>query len=85
MRSVSLDTLNGLLDKAQAKLSADILKQSLDDSIKFADMEDTKKSLAESGGLKATGSARVETLVQPHKTWVGMLMPLLVYRYTLTV
>jgi len=62
-----VDTLNGLLDKAQAKLSADtqaetsarqkfqMLKQSLEDSIKFAnkDMDDTKKSLAESGELKA--------------------------------
>jgi len=62
-----VDTLNGLLEKAQGQLDAatkaetgaknkfDMLKQSLDDEIKYAnkDMDDTKKNLAECGEIKA--------------------------------
>jgi chromosome segregation ATPase len=62
-----VDTLNGLLEKAQGQLDAatkaetsarneyDLLKQSLEDEIKYAnkDMDDTKKALAESGEIKA--------------------------------
>jgi len=62
-----VDTLNGLLEKAQAQLDAatkaetgaknkfDMLKQSLEDEIKYAnkDMDETKKSLAESSEVKA--------------------------------
>jgi len=62
-----LDTLNGLLEKAQNQLDAatkaettnknnfEMLKQSLTDEIKFGnkDMDDSKKELAESGEIKA--------------------------------
>jgi DNA repair exonuclease SbcCD ATPase subunit len=62
-----VDTLNGLLEKAEGQLDAatkaetaaknkfDMLKQSLLDEIKYAnkDMDDTKKALAESGEIKA--------------------------------
>merc|ERR1719333_854370 len=62
-----VDTLNGLLEKAEGQLDAatkaetaaknkfDLLKQSLLDEIKYAnkDMDDTKKALAESGEIKA--------------------------------
>jgi len=62
-----VDTLNGLLEKAEGQLDSatkaetdaknkfDMLKQSLLDEIKFAtkDMDETKKSLAESGEIKA--------------------------------
>jgi len=62
-----VDTLTGLLDKAQSQLDDatkaetsaknkfDMLRQSLEDEIKYAskDMDDTKKSLAESGEIKA--------------------------------
>lgn len=62
-----VDTLNGLLEKAEGQLDSatkaetgaknkfDMLKQSLVDEIKFAtkDMDDTKKSLAESGEIKS--------------------------------
>merc|ERR550532_191236 len=63
-----VDTLNGLLEKAQGQLDSatkaetsaknnfEMLKQSLEDEIKYAnkDMDDTKKSLAESGETKAS-------------------------------
>jgi hypothetical protein len=63
----SVDTLNGLLDKASAQLDAatkeettaknnyDLRKQSLKDEIKYAnkDMDAAKKGLAESGEIKA--------------------------------
>lgn len=63
-----VDTLNGLLEKAQGQLDSatkaetaaknkfDLLKQSLEDEIKYAnkDMADTKKSLAEASETKAT-------------------------------
>jgi len=59
--------LNGLLEKAEGQLDSatkaetsaknkfDLLKQSLEDEIKYAnkDMDDTKKALAESGEIKA--------------------------------
>jgi chromosome segregation ATPase len=62
-----VDTLNGLLEKAEGQLDSatkaetsnknkfDLLKQSLEDEIKYAnkDMDDTKKALAESGEIKA--------------------------------
>jgi len=62
-----VDTLTGLLEKAQGQLDSatkaetsaknnfDLLKQSLQDEIKYAnkDMDDTKKSLAESSETKA--------------------------------
>jgi len=62
-----VDTLNGLLEKAEGQLDSatkaetsnknkfDMLKQSLLDEIKFAtkDMDETKKSLAEAGEIKA--------------------------------
>jgi len=62
-----LDTLNGLLEKAQAQLDTatkaettnknnfEMLKQSLSDEIKFAnkDLDESKKELAESGEIKA--------------------------------
>jgi chromosome segregation ATPase len=62
-----VDTLNGLLEKAEGQLDSatkaetsnknkfDLLKQSLLDEIKFAtkDMDETKKSLAEAGEIKA--------------------------------
>lgn len=63
-----VDTLNGLLEKAQGQLDSatkaetaaknefDLLKQSLEDEIKYAnkDMADTKKSLAEASETKAS-------------------------------
>lgn len=62
-----VDTLNGLLEKAEGQLDAatkaettaknnyDLLKQSLLDEIKYAtkDMDETKKALAESNEVKA--------------------------------
>jgi len=62
-----VDTLNGLLEKAEGQLDAatkaetaaknkfDMLKQSLMDEIKYAnkDMDETKKALAESGEIKS--------------------------------
>merc|ERR1719201_853102 len=62
-----VDTLNGLLEKAQGQLDSatkaetaaknkfDLLKQSLLDEIKYAnkDMDETKKALAEAGEIKA--------------------------------
>jgi hypothetical protein len=66
----SVDTLNGLLDKASAQLDAatkeettaknnyDLRKQSLKDEIKYAnkDMDAAKKGLAESGEIKAAAN-----------------------------
>jgi len=63
-----VDTLNGLLEKAQGQLDSatkaetsaknkfELLKQSLEDEIKYAnkDMDDTKKSLAEASETKAS-------------------------------
>jgi len=62
-----VDTLNGLLEKAEGQLDAatkaetaaknkfDLLKQALTDEIKFAtkDMDEQKKALAEAGEVKA--------------------------------
>jgi len=69
-----IDTLNGLLEKATSQLDAatkaettnknnfDMLKQSLTDEIKFAnkDMDDSKKELAESGEIKASGEGDLD-------------------------
>merc|ERR1719158_2002272 len=69
-----IDTLNGLLEKAENQLNAatgtetanknnfDQLKQGLTDEIKYAnkDMDDAKKGLAESGEIKAAAEGDLE-------------------------
>jgi len=69
-----IDTLNGLLEKAENQLNAatgtetanknnfDQLKQSLTDEIKYAnkDMDDAKKGLAESNEIKASAEGDLE-------------------------
>merc|ERR1719238_1110659 len=69
-----VDTLEGLTDKAEGQLSDarkketaalhnfEMLKQSLEDSLKFAneDMAEAKKGLAESGEKKATAEGDLE-------------------------